>query len=93
MNSYRKLSLGIGILFVGLFLASVVVHSYGGQGFATVHAGNTQMPTIAVFPFPNNDVSKHMADTSSGYLTGLPDNNPTNDYPGVNYPCSVGTSF
>jgi len=93
MNSYRKLSLGIGILFVGLFLASVVVHSYGGQSFATVHPGNMQMSGVTVSPFPNNDASKHMAEASSGYLTGLPDNNPTNNYPGINYPGSVGISF
>ena len=94
MDSYRKCAFVFGLLFVGLFLASTITHAYATQTYTTTHFDSTQMPGATVSPFPNNDANKHMGDASSGYLTGLPDNNPPpNVDPRANEPGSIGISF
>jgi len=93
MNSFRKFALVAGLLLVGLFIASAATQTFAAQNLSMNHSGSTQMPGVTVAPYPNNAVSTHNTYTASGYLTGLPDNNPSNNYPGVNYPGTVSVSF
>jgi len=93
MNSFRKFALVAGLLLVGLFIGSAATPIFNAQNLSMNHLGSTQMPGVTVSPYPNNAVSIHNTYSTSGYLTGLPDNNPSNDYPGVNYPGTISVSF